>query len=522
MAIEIVLEAVDKVSDKASSIADSMDGMVGPILGVTAAIGAAFAAVVIGGAAMALEASEAKQRMTTMFDALGGGVTTGKATIAMMNELGSVTGQTREQMAPMAKDLMAMGVTQLPALRQALLAAASSEALMGAEGKAAFETITKKVQEAIVAHTGLKMADKQLAQLASTGVNVADVAMKMGLTANQLRNQLKAGTVDAKEFGDAMQSALIDKGAGPLARMAGSLGAMWDRFKQSITDMFADVDAGPFLDAMKDLLSIFGAGTASGQTMKAAITGFFNGVFKAAAVVIPYIKLFFENLIIWALKAYIFLKSHWDTIKIIFKGVGVVAVMVLGAMAVAAAIVIAPFAAMAAAGLAIASALGFVIGKIYEFIGGAGKALSDWANSAVDIASNFVQGLVQGITNGVGAVVDAAKNLAKGAMDSVKKALGIASPSKIMMQLGGHTAGGFAQGIASGTGDVASAASGMGGAAASGAAAAPAASSGGGGVTVNVGGITINGAGSSGEALALTEQQVSRVFERLVLTQGLG
>src|SRR5262249_9059820 len=154
----------------------------------------------------------------------------------------------------------------------------------------------------------LKLADKQLASLAATGVNVTDVAKVMGMSAETLRGQLVAGTVDARKFGDALNQALVTKGAGPLARMSVGLDTLGAKLRENIEAFFEDVDTAPFLAAMKDLLGIFGQDTASGQTLKKIITGFFNETFKLAAKVLPYIKRFLLDLIIFGLKTYIGLK----------------------------------------------------------------------------------------------------------------------------------------------------------------------------------------------------------------------
>lgn len=60
--------------------------------------------------------------------------------------------------------------------------------------------------------------------------------------------------------------------------------------------------------------------------------------------------------------------------------------------------------------------------------------------------------LIRGLINGIGAMGsalwDAAKNIAKKAIDAIKSFLGIASPSKVMHQIGIHTGQGFIDGIA--------------------------------------------------------------------------
>ena len=55
---------------------------------------------------------------------------------------------------------------------------------------------------------------------------MTEVAKAMGLSTQQLAGQLKAGTIDAQKFGDALSSTLIAKGKGPLEEAGNSLGVI--------------------------------------------------------------------------------------------------------------------------------------------------------------------------------------------------------------------------------------------------------------------------------------------------------
>jgi hypothetical protein len=101
-------------------------------------------------------------------------------------------------------------------------------------------------------------------------------------------------------------------------------------------------------------------------------------------------------------------------------------------------------------------------GTLVAFVGGlAGKI----AAGALKLASGFMEpikqlpsmarstgeqiiaGILSAIQNGTGALGAAMRNLAGNMINSLKSALGISSPSKVMMELGGHTATGFLLGI---------------------------------------------------------------------------
>lgn len=503
---------IDGATSSLSGMAEGLDAVIpglGTLAGIALGAAGAIAGLVAAGAAFALQASEQKRQLISTYDALLGYAGAGEQADNMLSDLSRSLPQTKDQLAAWGKQFAAMGVTDLGALQGQLKATASAQALMGDQGASAYTNLSKKIQESILAHQGLKVSDKQLQSLATTGVNVADVAKQMSMTTEQLRQGLAKGTIDANKFGNALQESLIAKGQKPLEAMSLGMGSQLAHLKQNFGAMFEDVDPSPFLGAMKDLLSVFDQNTASGRTMKAAVTGFFNGVFSIASKVLPYLKKFFLDLVIAGLKIYISLKPSIAAFKQLFAGKGsgdlfaamlkgvVFQVEVIGYMVSAA---IAIFTKMLTIGKAVAT--------------GVGDAFSNVAS----IVNGFIDGLVNGITGGIGRVVDAAKGLATGAMNAVKGVLGISSPSKVMMQLGGHTAAGFAGGMDDGGPMIKQSAYGMGDAATSGASQSGGTSSGGGGANIQVS-VVIDGAGKS--AMEITEEMVATVFERLALGVGL-
>lgn len=79
--------------------------------------------------------------------------------------------------------------------------------------------------------------------------------------------------------------------------------------------------------------------------------------------------------------------------------------------------------------------------KYYEAGGGAaGKA-------AVEAGKNTSSGLASGITSGVKAVSNAVKTVTSGAVSTIKKTLGINSPSRVFMEMGEYSVLGFVEGI---------------------------------------------------------------------------
>ncbi|MGM7723749.1 phage tail protein [Metabacillus sp. Hm71] len=64
-----------------------------------------------------------------------------------------------------------------------------------------------------------------------------------------------------------------------------------------------------------------------------------------------------------------------------------------------------------------------------------------------EIGKDIIQGLIDGIANMAGAVAKQVSNIASSIPEGVKKLLGIHSPSRVLMELGGFTTEGFAVGM---------------------------------------------------------------------------
>lgn len=548
---DFTLSLVDKVTGPVSDITGSLDKLMGSMGGAeggmgglggamealadpasiavaaVAAIGAAVGAAVIAGASLALEMSELREKTVATFSALAGGKEAGEATLAMLDNLRAATGMTRAELTPLASKLMGMGI-QGKALQDQLTALATVKAIGSDGGTEAYTNVLKKLS------AGAKLSSKDLTNLSKTGVNVNDMAKTLGVSVKQLEMGLKNGSISSKAFGDALQKAVTAKGADALAAQANSLTNQWALFKENLGQLFEGVDAGPFLAELKSLLGIFSQSTASGKAMKSAITGFFNGLFAIAAKVLPYIKMFLLQLVIGALKLYISLKpaiahfkalfasaSGGDTLGKVIKwiadnimhAIGAVAMFVVGVMYAW------EFSLKAFA------AIGGAIQSVGAWIVDLGKSILGVFSGALELGTNFVNGLIQGIKDGVGRAVQAAKDLAGSVVDGAKSMLGIHSPSKVMAQLGGHTATGFAQGIAAANDNVSSAANGMAAAAMSPSIPAPSGApiqgGGGGSVTINAE-INITAPNGVTGAQELTETAVTLLFERAALAQGLG
>jgi hypothetical protein len=535
--------AVQGLTDSVASMAKLLDLAV-PGLGQAAAAVIQIAGGLVGitagliqsGAAFAIESTIAKQQMLAMFDALGAGAISGEQVDDMLDGLSAKLGVTKDAMVPLVQKFAAMGITSQEALEKMTTAALSAKALVGGaqSGADAFEKLSKKIQLASQTGQGLKIPLKGLGSLADMGLTVDDVAKKMGISAGDLANQLKAGSADASKFGDALQSALTEKGAGALETMSLSTANLSAMFHQYIGDMFEDMadSVKPFLQEVKSLFAVFDSKTnPSGQALKTGIGGFFKEVFAQATKVVPLVKHFLLDVIIYGLKAYLAVKPIVKAIKEFVEsaaGASMISTIldsvwqVLKVIGVAVLVVVAAAIVLWAAMIAVSTAVWTAVGAVLGFVNDAGAALTGWVASAATAAYDFVAGLVSGIANGASQVIGAVTGLAGKATGAFKSALGIASPSKVMATMGGHMTDGVAEGLDAGASDVQAASSGVAGASvkgmSQGAGGAPGGSPGGGGAQISVT-VLIDGAGKS--AQEITEEMVAAVFQRMALGAGV-
>lgn len=118
-----------------------------------------------------------------------------------------------------------------------------------------------------------------------------------------------------------------------------------------------------------------------------------------------------------------------------------------------------------AIGHLVGSVLGAIGGFVGNFLGAIGglisnvvstftslpgqivTALSSLGSQLWTVASNAMDSMVGAITGAAGRLGTAAKNVVGNIINSAKSALGIASPSRVFLEIGGHTVDGMAQGL---------------------------------------------------------------------------
>ena len=536
-----------------------ISGLIFKLVGLGGAYGAvaavavgAIATIVLGisalgawGMRLAIEAVEAKEKLLSLFSAMAGSRSAGAATVAMLGKLSDELGVTRESLGGAAREFAAMGITDLGALRSQVRAVTAITAVMGDEGAAAYSKLVAKTQEAIDTGSKFKLADKQIAQWRQMGLNIGDIAKRMGLTSQALEQGLAKGTVDAKKFQAALGDVAREKFGDALAAQAMQPAKQWDKLKENFTRLKEDVNVKPLLEAFQRVVQIFSGDKASGKAMKVGLTATFNSVIASSAKMVDWLVGAFLKVEIAALKIAIWARPWLAWFDALDSKYGIIDKLITGVKAfgvvlgVLAAVSFAPLAFLADVLTAGAVALATIVG----WAEAAGEALGGLAAQALTAAENFVGGLVDGIVGGLGRVVDAAKNLAQGALDAVTGLFDSHSPSLVMKRIGlVGVAGGLALGMTAGIPAATDAAQNVagavvqtvgeqvaqpasGGRAPSTVAASPPSSSSGSTSSSSAsfafapGSIVIQGAGKSAEGI--TEELISAIFERIALEQGV-
>ncbi len=409
----------------------------------------------------AISISQQKDAMAETFKALGPAGSDGYALVGAMEAVADSLPQARGEVESWAKSLMAAGM-QGEHLEQGVKAIASANAIMGKSGSDAAQTLMKRFEMAAESGQKITLDRRIMAQLAAAGVSAATLASSLGVPEGKLGKM----SLDAAKLGDAMQKALIEKGAGALENMGLTWASISGKLGDAWNSLFEDMGTivKPFMAEIKAFFAEFSAGGIAAGATKSVLTSMLTEVFSQLTAAAHAAHIMYLGLEIGALRAYIAAAplvrlfrmingsaAALEIVKSIFIGIAVV----VGILA----------AAVAAVGLVIAAA-GYILYEIFiapivaivelvaaivGFASDAIDALSTWASGASDAASNFVSGLVNGISNGASAVISAVSNLANGALSAFKGIFGIHSPSRVMLEHGEkNIAGAAATGIDNG------------------------------------------------------------------------
>ncbi len=309
---------------------------------------------------------------------------------------------------------------------------------------------------------------------------IDDLGNTVPMTAEELRG-MADGLAKSGLKGDALSAALEDaaiKAAklkfGPEYAKA-MLGADFQtqKLKANLGKVFGGLKTDGVMAALQRVVALFDTNSSSAQAIKVVFESMFQPAVDGIEGFIPKVVAAFIQFEIWAMRGLIAMLPYVSTFKAagqVLLFFGQTAMVVLGIVGAAIGFAVLQTVAFMAAlkavwdamtflsngAVALGGALvngvaygvGFLMGKFAEvkaFL--AGMSLSE-------IGTALIDGLATGLTTAGPKVLAAITGVASGAITAAKKALGIASPSKVFAEIGGYTAEGMSQGVDAGAKDV--------------------------------------------------------------------
>lgn len=485
-----VTQQTSSLTTAGDSLIEKMGGevaMAEKLAAAWLAVAAAGTAAFLGGAALAIHASEFRGDMVDVYRNLLGSEQAAKSTYDEVQKIAGQVPQSAQRVHEIATQLLASGLSR-GLLEDTIKAMADLEAASKVMGNPeAVGKIMKIIEKAN--QTGAFSIPTKA--LVGTGVELSDLyaalAKRLGVGIDQVAALLKAGKISASMGIDALNEVLEKKFHGIAQRQLLDFGTQIAKFKDSFMQLFEGVDAQPFLNALHSVLSLFDKNTATGARLKGIIEGLYNWFFKlfegintktlegafntlldalegvigVFKFLMPYMQALGGGFIKGLGAGFKIFASIIQTIGKALGGLGgndtlimflteagkgfAYLVVIIGAflalMGTIIGVVMTVFGAMSSLIFSVIGAIGDLIGAIVGFVGA-------FFSGAASLGGAIIDGLIGGIENGASAVWGAIKGVATGALNAAKSALGIQSPSKAFEKLGMFTSMGFAEGIA--------------------------------------------------------------------------
>ncbi len=247
-----------------------------------------------------------------------------------------------------------------------------------------------------------------------------------------------------------------------------SLDAQSKKLSKSIASIFSISRPmlEKLLEGLSKLVGLFDENSITAQAMQSVFRSLFDPLVEGIVAFIPKMVSAFIQFEILVLKAIIAIKPWGETLRTIGYAFAILAaacVLAIGIVVGILVLAVAQVALFVAAGIWLQGQLTLA----FNAIGAAAVEAFDWIRTKIDevmaffsglslseIGTNLMLGLADGITGAAGAVLKAMTGAVQGAIDGAKSLLGIASPSKVFAEIGGHTAEGMAVGVDEGASDV--------------------------------------------------------------------
>jgi tape measure domain-containing protein len=321
-----------------------------------------------------------------------------------------------------------------------------------------------------------RLQGQELLQLAEAGLETGDVykALAKNLKKDipeiiKLQSQGKISSdVGIQAVLDAISAQTGGKGAGEAARAKAreDLSGLIRQISNIPENLLFDIEVGPGLDklkgTMREVVDFFDASSATGKDVRAVLADVVNsfaeglfGIDTSKGTVTDTLKALLE----------VFRSSKGD-VKAFASGIASIAGAIAGITGSIGKIAQLRSEFERMSGVDISGPLGIFKGIlvgvpsiIVQTISGAIQSITGF--SLWDAGANLINSLAGGIKSTAQSVIDAVTSTVGGAISWAKQLLGIASPSKVFMEIGTYSAKGFAGGLAANDNMVQRAAGGM-------------------------------------------------------------
>ncbi len=429
------------------------------------------------------EASEAQKMAAKSGDDVASSAEGGSINMRMLSsafgKLGGPLGMAGQQAAGFAGAIQKMGKS-LGAFGPAVAAAVVTVALAAAFVLATAAVAKFAIASADTARTSALLS-AGIARSVEGGLQLDATIGKLGSTVPLTKDELTSMASELANTGlrgDALSSALETAAVkaaklkfGPdFAKQMLSLDFQSQKLKASVTAIFSGLKIEPLLQGLSSIVALFDKDSSSAIAMKTVFESLFQPIIDGLVALIPKAVATFIQFEIMAMKAMIAIKPFGTQIAFVGEALAVLAAIVVGVVVVAVALFVG-LAALLVVGLVAvtygAQKLGEAFGELVTYVKDGAASAFDWLVGKVqeviaflsglslsDVGTNMVQGLVDGITGAAGAVLSAMTGVVGGAVDAAKKALGIASPSKVFAEIGMNTGAGMAKGVDKSADDV--------------------------------------------------------------------
>lgn len=505
VSLKMVNDSAEKLEKKSSTFGEKFAkgfsearkgaNAVGEAFAWTAGVMLAAAAAAAGFAYMlgkqVVEASETKERFQKILELVDGIGVSSEDTLDSIKEMANATGQSDSALTDMYIGLRRLGFAA-DDTKDVIAAALDVKALGGQAAGDAFQKIFEKIKTSgdfkfeAREFLGAGITEEQIAKTLQTYDRFK------GKSIAQIEAMMKAGKVTADEGMKALLDTVntdIDKGAGLGSAgkdiLGGSFEGQIQKLKNSFGDMLEDIDLTPLIDFVNSLNDLL-KGDVGGQ-LKDMIGGAFRDMGKAIGSIDPAVIKSWGAFLVKAasgamelaaalggglvgtlmtmlgwLKTSIMLgdgnSTMWKNLVTGMKFVGAVFGVVVASLVIGIGVVIAAVAAIGyffvwLGGIAV-DAFNWILAGVDALARGAVWLVGLWDSTIATVSETLLSvgtSIVEGLWNGIKAawawMLRQFDELLGLLPTAVKKVLGIASPSKVMMGLGISTMQGFNVGV---------------------------------------------------------------------------